>query len=85
MKGTRLLGNNEIQFVSDELLAIYITTLHKNDKSPATIGQVLAAVKWQLKYQLQKTVNFPITQATLAGIRRDFTPLGTPYHQKASC
>ena len=56
--------------LSDPLLANYITVLHDNGKSPATIGQILAAVKWQLKHQLQETVNFPITQATLAGIRR---------------
>ena len=28
-------------------------------------------MKWQLKHQLQETANFPITQATLAGIRRE--------------
>ena len=59
------------QALSDALLASYITHLHDNGKSPATIGQVLAAVKWQLKHQSQESVNFPITQATLAGIRRD--------------
>ena len=58
------------QTLSDPLLANYITVLHDNGKSPATIGQILAAVKWQLKHQSQETVNFPITQATLAGIRR---------------
>ena len=57
--------------LSDALLANYITVLHDNGKSPATIGQVLAAVKWQLKHQSQETLNFPITQATLAGIRRE--------------
>ena len=57
--------------LSDALLANYITQLHDNGKSPATIGQVLAAVKWQLKHQSQETINFPITQATLAGIRRE--------------
>ena len=57
--------------LSDALLANYITTLHDNGKSPATIGQVVAAVKWQLKHQSQETLNFPITQATLAGIRRE--------------
>ena len=57
--------------LSDALLANYITQLHDNGKSPATIGQVVAAVKWQLKHQSQETVNFPITQATLAGIRRE--------------
>ena len=55
----------------DTLLANYITALHETGKSPATIGQVVAAVKWQLKHQSQETVNFPITQATLAGIRRE--------------
>ena len=57
--------------LSDALLANYITSLHDNGKSPATIGQVVAAVKWQLKHQSQESVNFPITQATLAGIRRE--------------
>ena len=57
--------------LSDALLANYITVLHETGKSPAIVGQVLAAVKWQLKHQSQETVNFPITQATLAGIRRE--------------
>lgn len=56
--------------LSDRLLADYITQLHETGKSPATIGQIVAAVKWQLKHQSQETLNFPITQATLAGIRR---------------
>ena len=57
--------------LSDALLANYITELHEKGKSPTTIGQVVAAVKWQLKHQSQEIVNFPITQATLAGIRRE--------------
>ena len=57
--------------LSDELLATYITTLHKDDKSPATIGQVVSAVKWQLKHQPTQQVNLRITLTTLAGIRRD--------------
>ena len=57
--------------LSDALLANYITALHEKSKSPATIGQAIAAVKWQLKHQSQETINFPITQATLAGIRRE--------------
>ena len=57
--------------LSDTLLADYITTLHEDGKSPATIGQLVAAVKWQLKHQAQETINVPITQATLAGIRRE--------------
>ena len=57
--------------LSDPLLAEYITNLHKTGKTPATIGQAVAAVKWQLKHQSQETINFPITHATLAGIRRE--------------
>ena len=57
--------------LTDVLLASYITELHTDEKSPATIAQVVAAVKWQLKHQSQEAVNLPITQATLAGIRRD--------------
>ena len=59
------------RMLSDVLLANYITALHEAGKSPATIGQAVAAVKWQLKHQSQETFNFPITQATLAGIRRE--------------
>ena len=57
--------------LSDMLLANYITDMHEDGKSPATIGQAVAAVKWQLKHQSQESINFPITQATLAGIRRE--------------
>ena len=57
------------QTLSDALLANYITALHETGKSLATIGQAVAAVKWQLKHQSQETINFPITQATLAGIQ----------------
>ena len=57
--------------LSDALLAEYVTNLHKTGKTPATIGQVVAAVKWQLKHQSQEITNFPITHATLAGIRRE--------------
>ena len=41
--------------LSDALLANYITALHETGKSPATIGQVVAAVKWQLKNQSNAT------------------------------
>ena len=57
--------------LSDALLANYITQLHETGKSPATIGQAVAAVKWQLKHQSQESINFSVTQATLAGIRRE--------------
>lgn len=58
--------------LSDALLADYITGLHEAEKSPSTIGQVVAAVKWQLKHQSDVPIlPMPITQATLAGIRRE--------------
>ena len=59
--------------LSDALLANYITALHETGKSPATIGQAVAAVKWQLKHQSNAPIRspMPITQATLAGIRRE--------------
>ena len=57
--------------LTDALLAAYITELHTDGKTPATIGQAVAAVKWQLKHQSQETTNFSITHATLAGIRRE--------------
>ena len=59
------------QTLSDMLLANYITDMHGEGKSPATIAQVVAAVKWQLKHQAIEPMHLPITQATLAGIRRD--------------
>ena len=57
--------------LTDALLANYITEMHRDGKSPATIGQLVAAVKWQFKHQSREMLNLPITQATLAGIRRD--------------
>ena len=57
--------------LSDALLANYITILHEDGKSPSTIGQVVAAVRWQLKHQTQQQLNLPVTNATLAGIRRE--------------
>ena len=56
--------------LSDALLATYITELHKAGKSPATISQTIAAVKWQLKRQSNPPIEFLVTSATLAGIRR---------------
>ena len=34
--------------LTDAVLAEYITHLHESGKSPATIAQAVAAVKWQL-------------------------------------
>ena len=57
--------------LSDNLLAAYLTELHENGKSPSTISQVVAAVKWRLKHEVDEDFAMPITNATLAGIRRD--------------
>ena len=57
--------------LSDTLLAAYLTELHQKGKSPSTISQVVAAVKWQLKHQIGEDFPMPLTNATLAGIRRD--------------
>ena len=56
--------------LSDNALAAYITTLYTHGKSPATISQVVAASRWQLKNE-GKTQDLPITTRTLAGIRRE--------------
>lgn len=63
------------QRLTDGELAAYITHLHDNGKSPATIGQVIAAVKWRLK-KANETILLPITDTTLAGIRREGTDRG---------
>ena len=57
--------------LTDALLARYITEMHRDGKSPVTIAQLVSAVKWEFKHQQRKMLNLPITQATLAGIRRD--------------
>ena len=52
------------------MLATYITGLHHQGKSPATIAQVVAAVKWTASKSRIDVVG-EITQRTLAGIRRE--------------
>ena len=56
--------------LSDCLLANYITELHQEGKSSATINVVVSAVKWQAKEQ-DATISFETTDRTLAGIRRE--------------
>ena len=57
--------------LNDRLLAEYITSLHSQGKSPATIALVVAAVKWQAKdLSVNGGLSLPITARTLAGIRR---------------
>ena len=57
------------QILTDALLADYITELHTEGKSPATISQAVAAVKWQAKNNGIEIVG-PRTTRTLDGIRR---------------
>ena len=58
------------QILTDGLLATYITQLHHEGKSPATIALVVAAVKWTASKSRIDVVG-EITQRTLAGIRRE--------------
>ena len=55
--------------LNDNLLATYITGLHQDGKSPATISKIVAAVKWTTKNQ-GEGIPFEITDKALAGIRR---------------
>lgn len=57
--------------LNDVILAAYLTELHDSGKSPATVAQVVAAVKWQAKNLRRENVVGAITERTLAGIRRD--------------
>ena len=62
--------------LTDGLLATYITELHTQGKSPATISQAVAAARWVVK---QSGLGSPshseivgeVTTRTLAGIRRE--------------
>ena len=56
--------------LNDAVLAEYLTHLHESGRSPATISQVVAAVKWQ-STNVNKNVVGAITTRTLNGIRRD--------------
>ena len=58
------------QMLTDVLLADYITELHTEGKSPATIAQVVAAAKWLAKNHGIEIVG-EVTSKTLAGIRRE--------------
>ena len=55
--------------LNDSLLADYITGLYRDGKSPATIGKIVAAVKWTVKNRGGR-IFLEITEKTLAGIRR---------------
>ena len=57
--------------LNDGVLAMYLTELHDSGKSPATVSQVVAAVKWQAKTLGLENIVGAATERTLAGIRRD--------------
>ena len=56
--------------LNDAVLAEYLTHLHESGKSPATISQVVAAVKWQ-STNVNRQIFGAIATRTLSGIRRD--------------
>ena len=58
--------------ITDGHLAEYATHLFDIGKAPGTISIVVSAVKWLLKHRNKgKSVDLPITSATLSGIRRE--------------
>ena len=57
--------------LNDSVLAEYLTHLHQSGKSPSTISQVVAAVKWHAKNVGLPEVVRAITERTLTGIRRE--------------
>ena len=56
--------------INDALLSQYISFLHEGGKSPSSISQVVAAVKWRGKFKGVPVVG-EITKGALAGIRRE--------------
>lgn len=55
---------------SDQLLAEYLTQRFEDGAAPASLSLVVSAVKFRCKLQGQ-SLTAPITQRTLAGIRRE--------------
>ena len=55
--------------LNDALLAQYITELHQQGKSPATIDQVIAAVKWHGKNQGVNIDESGLVEKAMRGIR----------------
>jgi len=60
-----------VDHLDDQILATYLTHLYESGKSPSTIAQAVAAVKWQAKNLNRSDMVGAITQRTLAGIRRE--------------
>ena len=55
---------------TDAVVAGYLAVLYENGKSPATCGQVVAAIKFRAKLQGVPAPVGPATSRVLAGIRR---------------
>ena len=55
--------------LNDSVLAAYLTELYDSGKSPATVSQVVAAVKWQAKNLGLENIVGAVSVRTLAGIR----------------
>lgn len=56
--------------LTDEIVAKYIAELYTDGKAPATIGIVMAAVRWRAANAEGSDVVGELTNKTLAGIRR---------------
>ena len=57
------------RFLSDNLLANYITGLYQDGKSPATISKIVAAVKWLAKNR-GGSICLEVPEKTFVGSRR---------------
>ena len=56
--------------VTDQTISQYLAQLHEAGKSPQTCSQVVAAIKFVFKLHGKPSPVGPLTQRTLAGIRR---------------
>ena len=57
--------------LDDATLADYLSSLFDAGKSPSTISQVVAAVRWRAKYSDASDLKLTLTDSTLAGVRRE--------------
>ena len=58
--------------LDDVTLADYLSHLYDLGKSPSTIAQVIAAVRWRAKYSpVGQDLILTLSESTLAGIRRE--------------